>query len=110
MSQLPSEQSSPPTAPAELTESARHRLLAAPERRVVLERLADLTAPVDLEELAEAVTTSEATDGLAVPESSDRVKVRLHHAHLPKLDDAGVLDYDPDANRVDSWHPPGRLL
>jgi|AntDeeMetagen192_2_1112575.scaffolds.fasta_scaffold22718_2 hypothetical protein len=110
MTQLPSEHPSAVTAPVELTESARHRLLADPERRVVLERLSGLTAPVELAELAEAVSTCDGDGGVAVPEPTTRVKARLHHTHLPKLAEAGVLDYDSDANRVESWHSPGRLL
>jgi hypothetical protein len=28
------------------------------------------------------------------------VTISLHHHHLPLLDEAGVLDYDPETNRV----------
>lgn len=34
--------------------------------------------------------------------SPDRrcIDLQLHHVHLPRLEDAGVLDYDRDAARV----------
>ncbi|WP_232701265.1 DUF7344 domain-containing protein [Halobacterium wangiae] len=110
MSQIPSEQTSEWSGAAELTESARHRLLAAPERRIVLELLAERTAPVDLGELATSVAQQARDDPAPAPELADRTKTRLHHAHLPKLDEAGVIDYDPEANRVEAWRSPGRLL
>ncbi len=28
---------------------------------------------------------------------ADELALQLHHVHLPKLDDAGLIDYDPDA-------------
>jgi len=38
---------------------------------------------------------------MTVPESTVHdVHVSLHHRHLPKLDDAGLLDYDHDDRTV----------
>jgi hypothetical protein len=35
----------------------------------------------------------------------ERVKISLHHNHLPKMADLGVVEYDPDATRIDSCPP-----
>lgn len=51
---------------------------------------------VSLDELAEYVAEQDGSDH----SSPDRVAVRLHHAGLPKLADAGVLDYDPRKKTV----------
>ncbi|WP_224448085.1 DUF7344 domain-containing protein [Haloprofundus salilacus] len=51
---------------------------------------------VSTNELAERCIESDevATD------DSDQLASTLHHLHLPKLDDVGLLDYDPDAGEV----------
>jgi hypothetical protein len=46
---------------------------------------------MDLAELVSAVDPTDATE---------MVGAILHHVHLPKLDQAGVLQYDPDQKRV----------
>lgn len=35
-----------------------------------------------------------------VPADAQTVKVELHHVHLPKLDEAGLLEYDHETNTV----------
>lgn len=84
-----------------LTESERHRLLAADRRRLALDILASQTTPVTLEALAAEIAVHE--DGI---ESDDddavaRVATTLHHAHLPKMADMGVLDYHEQTHRVE---------
>ena len=75
--------------------SEAHRLLASPTRRTVLDELRDRRPDeVALPALARAVAGREAeSDGQSLG-------VHLHHTHLPKLDAAGVVDYDPDAATV----------
>lgn len=85
---------------AELSESDRHRLLAAERRRLALDVLADRTAPVDLEDLATAISAREADAPPRPTYTDDRVAITLHHQHLPMLDEAGVVDYDPASRRV----------
>ena len=86
----------------EASESDRYRILAAERRRVALEVLADCRLPVSLAELATDVAAREgdadAADGSAV----ERVAITFHHHHLPKMHDAGVLDYDPDSKQVEA--------
>lgn len=82
-------------AAAELTDSERCHLLSSKRRRIVCNVLAEEDAPIGFEELA---TTVFARENAA--ESGGDVKIALHHVHLPKLDAAGVIDYDVDARQI----------
>lgn len=78
----------------ELTERQHHELLSADRRKAALEVLDGGTDSVALEELAAAVA---AREGEGTGEGAvERVATTLHHVHLPKMDDAGVIDYDPE--------------
>lgn len=74
-------------------------LLAAVDRRYVLECLSSGPQPMGLQPLVDCVV---GCHGEAV--DAGRVRLRLHHVHLPRLADAGVLDYEPDDQLVVS-HP-----
>jgi hypothetical protein len=80
----------------QLSETDRHRLLSSERRRVTLEVLAAAPIPIDVRELAAAVAVRE-SDGTG---DVDRVATALHHCHLPKMRDMGILDYDPETTRV----------
>ncbi|MDT3437894.1 hypothetical protein [Haloarcula sp. 1CSR25-25] len=56
-----------------------------------------------LDELADYVATKETSSDL---ESPEQVAVYLHHAGLPKIADAGILDYDPRTKTVRSRDHP----
>lgn len=76
-------------------------LLASNRRRTLLRLLEQdgTRERYTLESLATAIAQTEREDELgAIP--SRRVSAALHHNHLPKLDDAGIVDYDADAARV----------
>lgn len=84
----------------ELTETERYDLLSDGRRRAVLAALERLEGPVQLRELAEEITTRDdlgALDG----ETVSQVEITLHHNHLPRMADVGVLDYDHESNRID---------
>lgn len=99
----------------DLTEADRCRLLSSARRRTALDVLVGRTAPVDLDDLAREIATRE-RDGDVTSGKGDvgergngvdartveRVAVSLHHVHLPKMADLGVVDYDSAANRVES--------
>ncbi|WP_327053882.1 DUF7344 domain-containing protein [Halomicrococcus gelatinilyticus] len=68
-------------------------LFASERRRILLAVLHERSPPLSSAELAEAVAAREADD--APRDLVERVQVSLHHAHLPKLSDAGLVSYDP---------------
>lgn len=71
-------------------------------RRTVVELLAEEDRPMGLTLLAESVAVEmrDASLGAPAPGDVERAKVELHHHHLPKLDAAGVLDYDYEESRA----------
>ncbi|HKJ58395.1 MAG TPA: hypothetical protein VKA37_04135, partial [Halobacteriales archaeon] len=96
----PSDSSDGPPETATFTDSDRIRLLASNRRRVLLDVVEDRSTPVALETLAAAVGEAESGAGELERETVDRIAITLHHNHLPRLADAGVLDYDPASNHV----------
>lgn len=75
-----------------------NRLLADARRRAAIRSLADRDVPLELSALAEDVVDR---SGEAV-EPTD-VAVSLHHVHLPKLAECGVVEYDSESNRVTAF-------
>lgn len=86
--------------PPRLTESERYRLLSDERRRIVLDVLDGRSAPLHLEELASAVAEREAGGGGAT-DAQRAVVVALHHNHLPRLADVGLVGYDPTSGFVE---------
>lgn len=69
-------------------------LLGSEHRREVCRYLSSAPENVHkLSELAEAIAPQ-------LDEDAKRFAVGLHHQHLPKLDRAGLLDYDPRSRTV----------
>lgn len=79
--------------PAALSRDARFDLLRSGRRRAVLRRLDDADGPVPLAELVAAAVSREA-EAAFTPGQHERVTVGLEHVHLPKLEEAGVVEYD----------------
>ncbi|WP_436910130.1 DUF7344 domain-containing protein [Halosimplex marinum] len=76
-------------------------LLARPGNRYALAYLHRADGPVPYEDLVENVVDGADTpDGLSAAEFRDRVATRLVHSNLPKLDDAGLVEYDRDDRTV----------
>lgn len=93
--------------PPEISENERHRLLADPHRRTVLAVVtaySEATTTTSLGELASDVDRRERSHGDDGMPGEDLL-VRLHHVHLPMLDEAGVVDYDPETKRI-ALHGP----
>ena len=86
-------------------------ILEDPVRRQVLHDLDAEDGTVALSELAERVadpdvrgrSSVERRSGRAdaeVTAAAERVAIQLHHVHLPKLDDHGLVEYDRDEKTV----------
>jgi len=100
MSQSSSQHTTALVRGADLTADERYRLLSNDLRRATIAVLDDRSGRVELSEVASAVAARvDDVDATAV-DAEVRVETALHHAHLPKLDDYGVVEYDPEANVV----------
>ncbi|MFC6989123.1 hypothetical protein ACFQJD_11150 [Haloplanus sp. GCM10025708] len=91
-----------PTAESDATlaEGEIHDVLRNDRRRLVLERLRNRGGSETVAELAEFVAAVEA--GTSPPPRNVRqsVYVSLHQTHLPKLDELGIVTYDPNEKTV----------
>lgn len=83
--------------------------LASDPRRAILAVLEERTSgtstdadAITVEALADAVGSDESDDGTAAFRAADstRMDIALHHRHLPKLAEAGLVDYDRDEGTV----------
>lgn len=63
---------------------------------------------LSIDHLAEIVVGFDAIDhqGIAGPPDLDRVRVRLHHVTLPKLDSFGYLSYDQEEGTITNEEVP----
>ena len=94
------------TAPAEeLSTNALFELLRDYRRRTAMAYLLARPNPVSLDELAVAIAS---TGDEPSEQRLARLSIDLHHVHLPKLADAGVVRYDPRSEVVEPLEfPPG---
>ncbi|ADD04911.1 uncharacterized protein Nmag_1332 [Natrialba magadii ATCC 43099] len=87
-----------------LTEDELFELLSNRRRRHILHTLINETEQVDIGTLSQEIAAEE--DELAFDEvsSSDRKRVytALQQSHLPKMDNAGVLEFDRDRGTVEA--------
>ncbi|EMA32371.1 hypothetical protein C446_14704 [Halobiforma nitratireducens JCM 10879] len=96
---------SPATEPTDeaLTEDELFEILSNRRRRHVLHELMREGDAIDIGTLSEEIAASE--DGLELHEvsSSDRKRVytALHQSHLPKMDEAGVIEFNRDRGTVE---------
>lgn len=74
------------------------RALARSTRRRVLRYLDEAGGDVDVTELAGHLADEQSV--------RERTAASLHHVHLPKLDDCGLVEYDPESCRVATTVPP----
>ena len=97
--------SSPPASTYSTTELAEPLsvVLAEPRRRYALSVLASGERRTSFEELAVGVTAFERANDDRIPAApSEEVEVTLYHCHLPKLEEAGLVEeeYDTDGDVV----------
>lgn len=68
-------------------------VLVNADRRIALSFLLETNGPTPLSEVVE--TVARGTDGDEVTEAArDRVSISFHHNHLPKMTDAGLIEFD----------------
>jgi len=77
-------------------------ILSSPRRRYVLYHLRETDEPVDLTALAEQVAAWENETDLEdlTEQERKRVYVSLYQTHIPRLDEAGVVEYHKDSGKV----------
>ncbi len=85
-----------------LSKDVIFELLKNRRRREVLSYLLEADETVTLGELAEQIAAWENDTEVAALSSDQRkrVYVALYQTHLPKMDDAGIVDYDQDRGLI----------
>ncbi|MFC7128808.1 DUF7344 domain-containing protein [Haloferax chudinovii] len=80
----------------------RFHILQNARRRMVIDILEDVDSPVSIGDLAERIASNETDKAIGQLTSSERKRVytALYQAHLPKLDDANVIDFDKHRGKV----------
>ncbi|GAB3670762.1 DUF7344 domain-containing protein [Halopiger thermotolerans] len=98
----PDDRSEPVEADHVLTEDELFEILSNRRRRHILHELMREQDTLDIGTLSQQIAAWE--DGLELHEvtSSDRKRVytALHQSHLPKMDEAGVVDFNQDRGTV----------
>jgi DNA-binding transcriptional ArsR family regulator len=84
-----------------LADDQFYRALASTQRRRVLSFLLEETEST-VDELAAVLAgwDAAATGTMATPDDHEAIALLFVHAHLPMLDEAGLVDYDPDRETV----------
>lgn len=80
-------------------------LLARERRRKVLYCLRDSDGLLSLSELADRIAEREAPKS-AGDDVYQEITISLSQVHLPKLEDAGVIDYDHAERRIEHQGDP----
>ncbi|WP_144799991.1 DUF7344 domain-containing protein [Halorubrum depositum] len=88
-----------------------YHLLQNERRRKVLEYLRGREGPVQMRDIAEQVAAWEhdTTVQALMSDQRQRVYIALYQAHLPKLDEEGVIDYNQSRGIVEK-NPPAQEL
>lgn len=84
----------------ELTVRERRELFVSEYRQRVLDVLSERTSPVALSVAAAEIAAREGDRSATSEERSVDIEAELHHIHLPKLNEAGVVDYDPESRLI----------
>jgi hypothetical protein len=74
-----------------------YKLLADHRRRVLLQSLRNTEAPMPISTLVTELTQG---DGREPSKRDGETEIAVHHIHLPKLADAGVIEYDQSAQQA----------
>lgn len=82
------------------TQSDYFDAFAHERRRLAIDILSDATAPMALADLAAEIAAREANHSGPDPEHSKHVRTDLYHCHVPKLEAAGLLEFDCERRTV----------
>jgi len=85
---------------AELSARERNRLLSTDRCRIALEVLTGQSKPLKLETLTMEVATREEGIDATNEDVIERVAVSLRYDYLPRMAELGILDYDSEANLI----------
>lgn len=77
-------------------------LLANDDRRDVLRYLSQTAGATSIEDIAATVARWRSN-------RTEELRIALHHIHLPKLVDEGVVRYDPETGTVERLDPADAL-
>ncbi|WP_255171405.1 DUF7344 domain-containing protein [Natrononativus amylolyticus] len=82
--------------------SASEYRFSSVRRRRLCAVLASRSPPIALEDLARATAHLESEFENEPPPTVAEVAIALHHHHLPVLSDAGLIEYRPATNVIES--------
>lgn len=95
------------TTPRTVSTDTLLQIAADPKRRTIVSNLSEHESTVvDVEELAEVLDLGFRRRAFNFPPGA--VRMELRHVHLPKLADAGIIDFNRDDNLV-RYHGDDRL-
>ncbi|MFC7081117.1 DUF7344 domain-containing protein [Halorussus caseinilyticus] len=94
------------TAVTDLSPTDIFGLLADDRRWYALRSLSRRVGSASVDELADELALRE---GARLSERRDRIRTSLHHHHLPRLCDAGVVRYDAERGTVELLDARDRL-
>lgn len=75
-------------------------VLASDLRRHSLRSVAEASRPLTLDDLAFEVTKRDSAVSVEDADAIDTARLRLHHVHLPKLEEHGLVRYDQEGSHV----------
>jgi len=91
-----------PPAPDTLSRDEAFHLLSNARRRYVVRSLSGREGPVELTRLAAELAARENGKDIEEIEAQERkrVYVSLFQTHVPRLEEAGIVEYEPDGGTV----------
>lgn len=92
--------SNPQAASSHIENDALFEVLSNQRRRLILETLSKHRSELSVDSLVERVVDAELNGHVNRDELRSQVEVSFHHVHLPKLEQAGLIDHDPSMDRV----------
>jgi len=90
------------TTNSELSQDVVFDILSSPRRRYVLYYLRTVDEPVKLTDLAEQVAAweNESDPEEITEQERKRVYVSLYQTHIPRLDNAGIIEYNKESGDI----------